>query len=144
MASTAIQRTPTNRAPAKKGDFDLGAFVTEKTGYDPAEQKPQYRNVALWENSFRFAKDPSIFALLAIGSGETNEIVNGLLAVVHEDDRKEFQRTLVRLNGLDPEGFLAILEGLVEMYTEGKESARSGASSRTTPRKAVSKRSTAG
>ena len=149
MATTVVRAPRSTPAGTRDtgetvGTFDLGAFITEKTGWTPPKaEDAKWMQVPLWDESFRFQADPSFLALLSLTSNDTGDLVSAFLDLVHPEDRKSFQRFVVQLQTFGGDQFIAMLQGLIEMVTEGKALGQSNGSSRTTRPKAVSKRSVA-
>lgn len=147
MAATParVKRTNNTNTDSDGPVISLTDYVKRESGYDPDAIIVKYKKAEFYGLTFRVqVSGMNIFNALSLGDGEDGAaVIQSVLRMIHPDDRAAFKTHVAALPDYDVKVLIPTISALISLASEGKVPTSSGASSRTTPRKAVASRSAA-
>jgi hypothetical protein len=101
------------------------------------------RDIILFGQEWTVVCDANAYALSALSSGDVTAYRDYLVNTVILEQREAMHTVLLRQRGLTAERFVAIIEAVFEVVSEGVPTTRASASSRTPAKKTSSRTSAA-
>lgn len=83
-----------------------------------ASKTVKYKNVTLFGRDWRVTTSTNVFSAVAGSMGEADAFISMLSNVVHPDERADFRKALMSIDGMDVDMLMQILSRLMEVAAE--------------------------